>query len=276
MTQQENTMSQMSNTVSDRTTCGWHSPNSVLPPENEDVLIGYSNGTFCVGHWEKKGATEKECRIEWLSSKQSGLPEVVDYPDIWMIIPNPLLEESLVSGPTNIQEKWYLFDMEPEYVDPRFQYWLAGHGVVTRVNANGMRGLIASTRKELPAYFKDYLFEQPKSELEPLSIVLGETERIPNISELLNFYDKEKGKPSRSIRNPLDENFGRSPRRKVILEYFADTLATVSGLVTRINSCDRLGLDSEFSVEIKEAEEAVEFLRGCIDNNLTCHDSNLS
>jgi hypothetical protein len=147
-------------------------------------------------------------------------------------------------------EEWFVFDMVSEHVDPRFLHWLAQHGITAKVNAAGLRGLIANAHSALPAYLVDKPDDQAITVMIPFSLKIGSSELFPNFGECLDSHDSINGKPKRFKSNPLDFNYGR-PTRKILIEYLVNTLAIAVESMERIEECDRIGLREEFSEQIK-------------------------
>lgn len=161
---------------------------------------------------------------------------------------------------TKKPETWYVFDMNPEHVDPRLPQWLEQHGVVMKVNAEGKNpGVIANTFDNLPEYCHPI-----PSEIKPvlpLKITVSSIEVIPNLRELVDHHDLIHGKPYRSLREPLSEDFGRGAKLNDLVECLQGWLSEISATLKRIEKCDRGAFNYEGEQEIKTIKDAIASLQ---------------
>lgn len=99
---------------------------------------------------------------------------------------------------SEIQESWYVFDMNPEHVDPRLIFWLNLHGIKMSLNFLGRSpGVIANKIDDLPEYCRHYNY--PLGVSSPLKIMALDTQPLGDLRQLVDEYDSIHGTPSRLI-----------------------------------------------------------------------------
>lgn len=157
-------------------------------------------------------------------------------------------------------ETWYVFDMNPEHVDPRLPQWLEQHGIVMKVNAEGKNpGVIANTFDDLPEYCHPIRTEvEPVS---PLKIALSPIQRIPSLRELVDHHNSIHGKPYRLEREPLVEDFGRGAKLSDLVECLQGWLSEILVTLRRIDKCDDVAFNGEGAEEIEAINEAIASLQ---------------
>lgn len=157
-------------------------------------------------------------------------------------------------------ESWYVFDINPEHVDPRLPQWLLNHGIVMRVNAMGRTpGVVANTLDELPGYFRPSP-DKPVPVL-PVKIQVSSGEFFPNLRELIDHHDSIHGKPYRFIREPLGEDFDRGAKLGDLIECLQGWLSEMLITLHRIMECDRAAFNYEGEEEIKNIVNAIASLQ---------------
>jgi hypothetical protein len=157
-------------------------------------------------------------------------------------------------------ESWYVFDINPEHVDPRLPQWLEQHDIVMKVNAEGkIPGVIANTFDDLPEYCHPIPAEvKPVS---PLKIMLSPIQLIPNLRELVDHHDSIHGKPYRFIREPLGEDFGRGAKLDNLVECLQGWLSEILVTLGRVEECDRGAFDGKGLEEIETIRGAIASLQ---------------
>lgn len=198
--------------------------------------------------------------------------------DIWFSIPDADLWDELIKNwgegdrcvNTNgynyaTSETWRVFDMSPEHVDPRLVYWLWTCGIVMTLNGLGRNpGVIAQAMSEIPDRIRENLY--PPEQLDPPTISLTDTQAIGDLKALMAEYDAKHGKPSRVVRNPLAENYGRLPQQETVVNCLLEWLNEVEYTLARIKECDEKALGDRLSINLNFISSNIQWMRKDLQN----------
>jgi hypothetical protein len=161
---------------------------------------------------------------------------------------------------TEKPETWYVFDMNPEHVDPRLPQWLEQYGIVIKVNAEGkIPGVIANTLDELPEYCHPIPAEVKP--VLPIKITLSPIQAVPNLRDLVDSHDSIHGKPYRFLREPLGEDYGRGAKLADLVECLQGWLSEMLITLHRVMECDRAAFNYEGKEEIETIKSAIASLQ---------------
>ena len=118
---------------------------------------------------------------------------------------------------------------------------------------------MANVTDELP----DYCHQPSKaSEMyNPLKIRLASNQTVPGLRSLVDGHDLTRGKPPWIVREPLSENYGRSPNINVLVDCLMQWLCEIEHTLTRVEECDRVVFEHENSEEFRIIKDSITWIK---------------